>query len=336
MPTAPSPTALSPPPIGSGRLVLYSIGILLLFVVIGVLLYDGVVRISGIPLSATTLLKLVVVAALGVAAIVVTNLLLRRTIGRIWGPRRAGQVSAIFRIAAYCVLALVLLATAGISALALLAGGTFAGLVLGLASQDILSSLFAGIVILAVQPYRIAERVTITTWQYGLIAPSYPPKFFSQDFLVPGFTGTVLDIGLFYTRIQTDDEIELRLPNSIMIQAAILSHEVGSRPVRTKYEIPAASHLPPDRVLGALTEAVRSNDWVVDPASVSVLINQATASSYVVTIDARCRGSLEEPARSSILITAMHVVRNLSESGPSSPSGPGARAAQGGRAGPVG
>jgi small conductance mechanosensitive channel len=316
-----SPTA---PKASPGRIIVLSALVVLLFVAIGALLFYSLQRITGLTFSTETALHLVVVGVLGVAAIYAINTLIRLLVTRAWGPRRAGQLSAIFRFVGYTILALALLAAAGVSALELLAGGTFAGLVLGLASQDVLSSLFAGLVLLVVTPYRIGERVTLSTWQWGLLAPAYPPKFYSQDFLVPGYTGTVKDIGMFYTTVEADDAVTMRFPNSIMIQAAVLSHELQARSVRTKYEIVAPT-IEPQEILNALREAVRTNEWVVEPDSVTVMINQATANSYVVSVDAWCRGSQEEPARSSILLTMIRTVRQLAASQVTSQPGAGTK-----------
>ena len=301
------------PAAARGRLVIYSVGVVVLFIAVGALLFYGLEQVTSLPISLSVLLQVILAAVLGVAAIYAINAVIRTVVGRAWGVRRAGQASAIFRILAYVVLALVLLSIVGVSSLALLAGGTFAGLVIGLAGQDVISSLFAGIVILAANPYRVGERVTITTWQYGLVVPAYPPKFYSQDYLTPGYTGMIRDIGMFYTTLQTDEATTMRVPNNIMVQAAIISHEVARRPVRTKYEIAGVAR-DPQEVVTALRAAVVQNEWIADPDSVSVTINQATANSYVVAIDAWCRGAYEEPPRSAILLTAMRTVRELKAS----------------------
>ena len=309
------PTEAPPgaPPASRPWLVAYSVGVIALFVAIGALLFYGLEQVSALPISLSALLRVIVALALGLGAIYAINAVIRSAVTRALGPRRAGQASAIFRIAAYVVLALVALSLLGVSSLALLAGGTFAGLVIGLAGQDVLASLFAGIVILAATPYRVGERVTITTWQYGLDVPAYPPKFYSQDFLIPGYTGTIVDIGIFYTTMRTDDATIMKFPNNIAVQAAVISHEVLARPVRTKIEITGVLRDPAE-VVEALRAAVLGNEWVTDPAAVRVTVNQATAASYVVAIDAWCRGAHEEAPRSSILITALRTVRELQRS----------------------
>jgi hypothetical protein len=61
---------------------------------------------------------------------------------------------------------------------------------------------------------------------------------------------------------------------------------------------------------------VAVDDWVVDKRSVKVYINQATQASYVISIDALCRGNLEEPPRSSLYLRIMETVASLVPTGP--------------------
>jgi small conductance mechanosensitive channel len=211
---------------------------------------------------------------------------------------------------------------AGVNGYALLAGGTFAGLVLGLAGQTVLSNVLAGILLILARPFEPGDRITLISSDYGLLMPSYPPKFYSNDFLAPGYTGTVRELGIIYTVVDLDEGPPARFPNSIVIQAMIVGHDLPDRWVRVRYE------LPPDRdptpALGTIEEAVRSNSWVVDPRSVRVGIDQATSSSIMVRVDARCRGSFEEAPRSDIYLA---ILRALGPPGArtsaAAPPGPG-------------
>ncbi|EQD43594.1 MscS mechanosensitive ion channel, partial [mine drainage metagenome] len=192
------------------------------------------------------------------------------------------MVYSLYQLVSYVVLALLLFAVAGVNGIALLAGGTFAGLVVGLAGQTVLSNLIAGVMLLFVRPFGPGDRITLTTWQYSLIAPVYPPKFYSNDLLVPGYTGIVEELGLIYSRIRQDDGIRVRFPNNVLIQAAILSHDVAERWVRVKYEIPPA--IDPEQLISRAEEMVRTSDWVARPDSVRVWVHQATIGSYVISV----------------------------------------------------
>jgi small conductance mechanosensitive channel len=273
-----------------------------------------------VPLSYDTYFRLALTAALGLAAILLVQRILLRFLEHHIGPRRGGLIFTTYQLGAYTLLVVALLLTAGVNSFAILAGGTFAGLVLGLAGQVALSNIIAGIVLLFVRPMYPGERVTLVSPSYGLLMPSYPPKFYSQDFLVPGYTGVVRQLGLVYSYLRLDDGPEMRIPNNVLIQAAILSHDLPDRWVRVKYEVPGTVEAQP--LLDRLTEQLARNTWVVQPDQLHVYVNQATMASYVIAVDARCRGNLEEPPRSALLVEIMTVVRELTASaGKSSRSG---------------
>ena len=247
-------------------------------------------------------------------SVTVTHLVssaMRQRLTPLVGEANAASVGFVFRLAGYVVALIGFLALIRIGITEALAAGGFAGLVVGLASQFILSNVFGGITIILTRPYRVGDRITFTTWQYGMLAPAYPPKFFSQDFLIPGYTGVVKEINLMYTVILTDDNVPVKVPNAVMAQAAIFVHsESDARRVRTKYEVP--KELDVDAVLRAVEEAVSRLDIVVGKPSVKVIDTSQT--TYVIAVDALCRTLDEEPARSEIIKAVMRAVRQVQES----------------------
>jgi small conductance mechanosensitive channel len=293
------------------RLIGYSIGFVILLIVVGVLLYYALYKFNILPISLDVLAQVAVVAVLGIVIIYFLGKEIEIVSTRLFGPKRGNMIFVVFRFVAYIVLALVILAIAGASPTSLLAGGAFAGLVLGLAAQTVLSNIIAGVMIILARPYEVGDRITFFTWQYGLIAPAYPPKFYSHETLMPGYSGTVTDIGLAYTKMQLDDGPSIKVPNSVMVQAAVVSHELKERWVRTKYDIP--NNIDPNEAIPALTETLKKNQWIVNPDSIKILVNVMTATIYVVSIDALCKGNMEEEPRSSILIDVMQVVNKLRE-----------------------
>ena len=268
--------------------------------VAGVVLYYEATIAHLFPASLSILVRVALTLTVGIAAILAVQRILAGVLRRHAGMRRASLAISFYELASYSILALAVLLAAGVSSLAVLAGGTFAGLVIGLAGQAVLSNVIAGILLLFVRPLEPGERVTITTWQYGLVAPSYPPKFYSQDTVIPGYTGIVREVGIVYSSMQLDDGTVLRLPNSILVQAAVLSHELTERWVRTKYEIPPT--LDPVPLLKDLGVRLPLNNWVVRPELLRAYLTSVTLSSAVITVDALCRGNLEDPPRSAILL----------------------------------
>jgi len=120
----------------------------------------------------------------------------------------------------------------------------------------------------------------------------------------------VTEITLMYTVIRTDDNIPLKVPNSIMAQAAIFVHsDAEYRVVRTKYEVP--KDLDPDLVIQRVKEEVSKLDFVVREPSVQILDTSQT--TYVIAVDAACKTIKEEPARSEVIKAVMRAVRAVRE-----------------------
>ncbi len=238
---------------------------------------------------------------IAVAGVLITNFaadMLSRTTKNLAGQSTAGTMNFTIKLIGYIITAVVFFSILKIDIGAALAAGGFAGLVLGLASQDVLSNIFGGIAIVGSRPFKVGDRVTVSTWQYGLDAPAYPPKFYSNDFLIPGYTGIVTNISLMYTSLLTDDNVPLKIPNSIMIQSAIFIHGVNeSRLVRTKFEV--SKDIDPDVFIPKVYNALKPLDFI--KGKLQVRIYETTFTSYVIVVEALCKGAYEEPPRSEIL-----------------------------------
>ncbi len=271
-----------------------------------------------VPPSYDRYLEGALVATFGILTIWLVGRALHLESRARFGADRAYRVLDVYRLVAYFLVFLIVLYALGINGTALLAGGTFAGLVIGLAAQTALGNVVSGVMLLLARPFREGDRVTLSTWQFPFLGPAYPPKFYSDDLLVLGYTGTVHSIGIAYTQIRRDDGTFVRVPNNLVIQAAVLAHDVTERWVRTKYEVPP--QVDPKALLPLARERLQKNEWVVRPETVSVTVGAATASSYVVVVDAVCRGGYEEPPRSAFLIELIDIVRGFSRSPPSSSS----------------
>jgi small-conductance mechanosensitive channel len=88
----------------------------------------------------------------------------------------------------------------------LLASSAVLGLIVGFASQQVLSNFIAGLVIALTQPVRIGDRVTYANEE-----------------------GTVEEIGLTYTFIRTLDRRRLVVPNSKLASDTIINSSIRSR-----------------------------------------------------------------------------------------------------------
>jgi small conductance mechanosensitive channel len=292
------------------RLGLYLLVVIIIVIALMLLTWAVFYLANLIPTKFELIFNVILAAGVGVVVITVLVREIRRAGTRLFGERTGGMLSSAFRYFAYVVLALIILSLAGVNGTSLLIGGTFAGLVVGLASQTVLSNVFAGLLLLTSRPFGVGDRVTLTTWQYGIVVPSYPPKFFSDDRLIVGFTGIVRDIGLIYSDLALDEGPTIKIPNGVLIQAAIISQRVEKRTVSVRYQAPKISGL--KVLLNSVKEAVANDQWVVDPSSVRVYVQNIMPEYYLILVQATCKGDIEEPPRTSLYITIDECIQRMS------------------------
>ena len=135
-----------------------------------------------------------------------------RDVGRALGPtlfRRmdpgtAGTVGFLLRLATMLVAVLIALRIAGLGPRTLALGGAFTAVVVGLAAQQTLGNLFAGMVLLSARPFRVGERVRL---QGGGLAGTVE--------------GVVSSLGLLYTTLASGDDA-IMVPNSVVLNVAIV------------------------------------------------------------------------------------------------------------------
>jgi small conductance mechanosensitive channel len=118
-----------------------------------------------------------------------------------------GSVGFLLRLALVALVLFVALRVAGIEARALLLGGAFTAVILGLAAQQTLGNVIAGTVLLSARPFKVGDRVRL---QGGPLAGR--------------IEGEVSAHGLLYTTFVTTDGPVL-VPNSVVLNVSILSHD---------------------------------------------------------------------------------------------------------------
>ena len=118
-------------------------------------------------------------------------------------PATAGTAGFIVRFVTVIVSAIVALRIAGLDAGTLAVGGAFTAVVLGLASQQTLGNIFAGLVLLSTRPFRVGERVRL---RGGPMAGNVE--------------GIVSSLGLYYTTL-IDGSDRVMVPNSVVLNLAV-------------------------------------------------------------------------------------------------------------------
>ena len=141
---------------------------------------------------------------LGMAAAVGLSGMVRVTSQPLIGQAHAGVLRYVLVLVGVFAVLTFSLAIARIDVKQLLVSGAVAGVLLGIAAQQSLANLFAGLVLLFARPFRVGDHVR-----------------FRAGALSGQIEGTVVDVSLTYVRMQTE-EGQVLLPNSQALAAAVL------------------------------------------------------------------------------------------------------------------
>jgi small-conductance mechanosensitive channel len=191
----------------------------------------------GSWIKAATVVVLVIVGSVAVHWLVrsISPRLYRRL-----DPATAGTLGFLVRLIAMTAVVLLALRIAGVNAATLALGGTITAVVLGLAAQQSLGGIFAGVLLQSTRPFRVGERVRLVG---GVLAGS--------------IEGTVSSLGLFYTTLaQGADRIQI--PNSMMINLAVVPlREPDKVDLRARFSTEASPRLIEQRLLKTIDTPTR-------------------------------------------------------------------------------
>jgi small-conductance mechanosensitive channel len=152
-------------------------------------------------------------------------------------PSTAGTVGFLIRLATIGITLIAALSIAQVKPSALVGGAAFTAVVLGLAAQQTLGNLFAGMVLISARPFRVGERVRL---QAGGVAGS--------------IEGVVSSQGLLYTTLARGDE-RVMIPNTVVLASAVMPlREPDSIDVRIRLN----AGIRPSQVQAILDEQIRT------------------------------------------------------------------------------
>jgi small-conductance mechanosensitive channel len=120
------------------------------------------------------------------------------------GKAHAGIVRYVLLVVGVFTILVLSLEVLGVSPRQLLVGGAVTGVLLGIAAQQSLGNVFAGLVLLFASPFRVGDRVR-----------------FRAGALSGQVEGVVVDVSLTYVRLETE-EGQVLLPNSQVLASAVM------------------------------------------------------------------------------------------------------------------
>ena len=139
-----------------------------------------------------------------------------------------------------------------------------AGLAFSLALQGFLSNVAGGLQIVASKPYRVGDYIEV-----GSCA------------------GTVAEIGLFYTKLNTSDNKLIQLPNSSIISSNIINHTAeGKR--RVDLTVTVSYDAPPERVKAAMARMIGEHPLTLATPEPMIHVKAYQESSIEYIVRAWC------------------------------------------------
>lgn len=210
------------------------------------------------------------IRAVTVIALLMLGYALIRDVGRLLGPalfRRmdpptAGTVGFLIRLLGIVAITAVALRIAGLGADQLAVGGAFTAIIAGLAAQQTLGNLFAGLVLLSARPFRVGDRVQLMGSGIEI-------------------EGVVSSLGLLYTTFDYGDNTTM-VPNSSVLNVAVT-------PLREPDGVDLKARLPADVTPGQLEALLRENVETPLRGRPSVTLEELDGDELVLRVEATPR-----------------------------------------------
>lgn len=170
-------------------------------------------------------------------------------------------IKSLVRVVLYLLLGLMVADKLGIDVTGIIALASVLTLAVSLALQNMLGNVIGGFTLLYTKPFRSGDYVDIGAE-----------------------SGTVTEIGIAYTKLQTPDNKMISIPNATVVAGDIVNYTVtGTR--RVDIVAKAAYCVPTQKVLDALVEAGTIDNVLADPAPVAVITNYGeSAIEYALRV----------------------------------------------------
>jgi small conductance mechanosensitive channel len=160
-------------------------------------------------------------------------------------PATAGTAGFVIRLLAMTAVVIFALRIAGVNAGTLAVGGAFTAVLIGLAAQQALGGIFAGIVLQSTRPFRVGERVRLVG---GGVAGS--------------LEGTVSSLGLFYTTLSQGAD-RFMVPNSVLLSLVVVPvREPDKVDLKARFPMQTSPRQVEERLVQAITVPTRSKPSV--------------------------------------------------------------------------
>ena len=151
-----------------------------------------------------------------------------------------------------------------------------AGLAIGLALQGSLANFAGGFIIIMFKPFAVGDYIEVGS-----------------------FSGTVKEIGLFYTTLITLDNRKISLPNSVVSSKELINCSTqGTRMVDLQFGVAYDSDF--EAVKETLKSVAKDSDLILKEYEPNVFVSEYADSSIVFTLRFWCMSSNYLPVQADI------------------------------------
>ncbi len=178
-----------------------------------------------------------------------------------------GFVRSAVNILLWIIAVTVIANALGVNTSSLVALVSVVGLALSLSVQNILTNLFSGLTLLVTKPFAAGDFIEAA-----------------------GKSGVVKTVGLFYTQLDTPDNIAINIPNGDVTASAVVNY--SREPVRRVERVFAVSYdAPTDTVKTAVREAIEMDERILPEPAPFVRLSAYGNSTIEYTVRVWCKNS---------------------------------------------
>lgn len=217
-------------------------------------------------LGAFLLEKVLVIVPVVLISLIVIKIIMKlvdRMLGRLpMEDTIKGLIRTSIKVLLLAVACIVLMSCLQIPVTSFVALLSVAGLALSLSIQNFLTNVFAGLQLLASKPFKVG------------------------DFVDAGnCSGTVYEIGLFYTKLTSVDNKLIQLPNNTIVGSNVVNYSSQTHR-RVEIKVTASYDAPTEKVKGVLSKVVEDNAMIDREQPIMVRVNayQDSAIEYIIRV----------------------------------------------------
>lgn len=188
-------------------------------------------------------LPALIIAVVGILIIRILIVVVTKTLEKSKLEKAAhALIKSLLRVACYLLLCLIVASKLGIDVTGIVALASVITLAVSLALQNALANVIGGFTLLSTHPFKSGDYVEVA-----------------------GLAGTVTEITMSYTKLQTPDNKVISIPNSTVAASQVVNYST-MKTRRVDINVTASYDAPAETVLASLLEAAKMDHVLTEPA----------------------------------------------------------------------